>query len=106
MLFFDYEKVFLLTGGNVRWMLPMFEKVAGYDFIKNPEILYNDKFTLRDRVEYVGLCSLRNYEDYANRGILYLDRDLIPPWVPEQILADNKLIELHKNYIKLINEHK
>lgn len=104
MLLFDYEKCFLLTGGNIKWMIPKIKTVAGYDFIKNPEVLDDSNYTLRDRVEYAALCSLRNYTDYSNNGILYLDRDYVPPWVPEQILANNKLIKLHNNYIELIRE--
>ncbi len=104
MLFFNYDKSFLLTGGNIKWMLPMFKKVAGYDFIKNPEVLDDKSYSLRDRVEYAGLCSLRNYEDYESKGILYLDKDLIPPWVPNQILESNKLIEIHKHKIILLRE--
>lgn len=82
----------------------MFEKVAGYDFIKNPQILYDTSYTLRDRVEYAGICSLRNYEDYASKGILYLHKDLIPPWVPIQIVENNPLVKAHKHHIELFNE--
>jgi hypothetical protein len=82
----------------------MFKKVAGYDFILNPSILEDTRYTLQDRVEYAGLCSLRNYEDYMQKGILYLHKDLIPPWIPQQILESNQLIEIKSNHIKLINE--
>lgn len=105
MLFFDYEKVFLLTGGNIKWMLPKFFTVAGYDFIKNPQVLNDTRYSLRDRVEYAGLCALRNYEDYIERDVLHLDKDLIPPWIPEQVYAQNKLIKIHKNHIELLKEN-
>lgn len=85
-------------------MLPMFKQVAGYDFIVNPEVLWDKQYSLRDRVEYAGLCSLRNYEDYMHKGTTYLDKDLIPPWVPTQILDSNKLIDNKTNQITLLYE--
>ena len=105
MLFYDYDKSFILTGGNLEWMLSMIKRVPGRNFMINPEILSNKKYSVRDRVEFAGLCSLRNYEDYINRGIIDLHRDLIPPWVPTQIIEENQLVTTNKNYIELISEN-
>jgi hypothetical protein len=87
-------------------MIPMMFKVPGHDFILNHLVLEDKKIPLQDRVEYAGLCSLRNYEDYVENGILYLHKDLIPPWVPHQILESNSLIENHTNHITLLGEQK
>jgi len=101
MRFFDYETIFIVSHGDPSLMLEAFKQNnTGHDFIVKPKTLV-DSFWLSDRhkAEYLGLCSLRNYEDYLHRGEVNLSLDLVPNWIPMQVVKENPLVTLTDNYI-------
>lgn len=108
MKFFTYEDLFLLSHGNATLLLEYFkDSKDGIDFIVNPKALV-DAFWVSDRhkAEYLGICALRSYDDYVNYEQVDLSLDLIPPWVPLDVIKDNPLIKLTDNKIILIKETK
>jgi hypothetical protein len=76
------------------------------NFIVNPKALV-DAFWVSDllRSEYLGICSLRSYNDYTMYGDVDLSLDLIPDYVPLEIIKQNPLIKLTETKIKLIKEN-
>ena len=106
MKFYNYERLYLLSHGDPKLLLQYFKEVPqeGNDFIVNPstvaDVFISDQF----KAEYLGLCALRNYEDYLDREEVDLNRDLIPPWVPIEAIKDNPLIKLTNKKIILQKE--
>ena len=81
------------------------DSVEGINFIVKPEALV-DAFWLsdRDKAEYLGICSLRSYDDYINHGDVDLDLDLIPHWVSLDVIKSHPLIKLTETKIILLKE--
>lgn len=106
MRFFNYEKIYLLSLGKPDLLLKYFKELrGGYDFIVNEKIVDNSFISDRHKAEYLGLCALRNYEDYLDRNEINLNRDLIPPWVPLKVIEENPLVKLTKEKIILLKEN-
>lgn len=110
MIFYNYEALWLLSHGDPKLLMEYFWEsdtmdIPKPDFIVNPKALV-DAFWLTDRhkAEYLGICALRNYEDYKMRGDTGIDLDLIPPWVPIEVIKDNPLAKLTETKIELIKE--
>jgi hypothetical protein len=106
MKLFDYEKIFLLSHGRPKQLLEFFHEFnTGPNFIVNPKALV-DGFWLTDKqkAEYLGICSLRSYEDYKTKGTTNLDIDIIPQWVPLEVIRSNPLINVTENKIIFLKE--
>ncbi len=106
MKFYNYETLWLLAHGNPTMMLEYFkDSREGVNFIINPKALV-DAFWLteRQRAEYLGICSLRSYDDYLNHKEVDLSLDLVPPWVSMQVITDNPLTKLTNSKIILLKE--
>ena len=101
MRFFNYETIYIVSHGDPTLMLQAFKQsVTGDNFIVNPKALV-EAFWVTDRhkAEYLGLCALRNYEDYKYRNDVDLSMDLVPAWVPIQVIKDNPLVTTTDNKI-------
>lgn len=97
MKFFDYQKLYEEANGDSERILKLFHKYpsAGPNFIINTHVLRDNMgYSARARAEYLGLCALRRYDNYAYLKQVDLDRYLIPPWVPIQVVQQNPLINL------------
>ena len=106
MRFFNYEKCYLLSLGDPDLLIQYFwDLEEGYDFIVNEDAIRSMFVSSLHKAEYLGLCALRNYENYKNENMVNLSRDLIPPWVPIEQLTDNPLIELTATEVKLLKEN-
>ena len=107
MKFFDYEKIFLLSHGKPSLLLEYFqESKEGINFIVNPRaIVANPWVSDKHKAEYLGICALRSYDDYLNSKQTDLHIDLIPPWVPMQVITENPLIKLTNTKIILLKEN-
>lgn len=107
MKFFSYERIYLLSHGNPEKLVQYFkEEVDGDNFMVNPRVLM-DNFWISDRhkAEYIGLCSFRNYEEYLYAGETDLDLELLPIWIPKQVIAENPLVTLTETNI-IFNKEK
>lgn len=82
------------------------EATTGVNFIVNPKALV-DAFWLtdRDKAEYLGICSLRSYDDYLNFNEVDLSLDLIPNWVPLSVIKNHPLTKTTNSKIILLKEH-
>jgi len=106
MKFFNYEALWILSHGNPTLMLKYFKlSNSGENFIVNQRALV-DAFWLTDRqkAEYLGICSLRSYDDYLINKEVNLNRDLIPVWVPDSVITTNPLIQPTNTQIILLKE--
>jgi len=107
MKFYDYEKLWILSHGNPTALLSYFrESSKGVNFIVNQKALV-DAFWLTDRekAEYLGICSLRSYDDYLNYNEVDLSLDLIPDWVPLSVIKNHPLTKPTNSKIILLKEH-
>lgn len=107
MKFYSFEKLYLLSHGNPTKILDYFkDEIEGENFIVNPKALV-DAFWVSEqhKAEYLGLCALRNYNDYAINKEVDLDRDLIPDWVPISVIEENPLVTLTETKI-IFNKEK
>lgn len=95
---FDYEKMYISTGGRADFMLSYFKSVndsKGINFIVNPDIVIKNpqNCTERQLAEYLGLCSLRNLGDFLISGTVDLYDSQIPNWIPKQVYENHPLIK-------------
>lgn len=118
MLFFDYEKIFLIAKGNSKLMVDLIRRMynepeatkmlRGNSYILNEEVIVFNTYKLTNRqlAEYLGVLSLRNYAEYKFSGDSSLDMQVIPPWVPKVVFENNPLIAIQKSKITFIEEIK
>lgn len=101
MLFFDWEKLYLLTHGNSALILEYLDKVGGNSFILNEAVVLENPLGLTElqRANYLGLCSLRNYADYKMHGQKDLPVWMIPDWIPQSAIKECPLITITNNLI-------
>lgn len=109
MVFFNYELCYILAAGDPKKILKYFERTKNssqsFSFIMNPSILKSRKYSYLQRAEFLGVCSLRNYDDYVANKTTDLDRSLIPPWVDiDEIAKTNPLIVPTEHTIILSTE--
>jgi len=106
MKHFNYEDIFILSHGNPSLLLDYYrDSTEGINFIVNPKALV-DAFWVSDKhkAEYLGICALRSYDDYLNNKEVDLHIDLIPPWVPIEVIKDNPLVTTTETKIILSKE--
>lgn len=109
MRFFNYESIYIASHGNPQKLLQYFwDNRGGPNFIINERAVAAAACFISERhkAEYLGLCSFRCYETYLETGDSDLSLDLIPDWVPLEILKENPLVNLTKNKIQLLKENK
>lgn len=116
MLFFDYEKIFLVSKGNSNIMVNLIRRMVddpdahrmlnGSSYILNESVIvYNpNKLSNRQLAEYLGLCSLRNYAEYKFSGDSTLDMQQLPPWIPREVIETNPLIVINKSKLNFIED--
>lgn len=107
MTFFDYEFCYILGQGRPDRILKFFELTkgsAGDDFILNESILANKRYSALHRAQYLGIASLRNYSDYADKQQKTLSRSLVPTWIKLEDLKENPLLTITETEIILNKE--
>lgn len=110
MKFFDYEKLYRDSKGDCKKLVRLFQTAPsiGPNFILNPELIRaGSGYSDRVFAEYLGLCALRQYNNYVCGNEVDLDRHLIPPWIPHIVVEENPLVQLTNTKLifkKEINE--
>lgn len=112
MIRFNYENIYLLARGDsglvVKYITAIsngqYKSLTGASYLVNPRELLR-KGTDQEIAEYVGLASFRDYSHYRITGDTRLPKTLIPPWVPDEIVISNKLIDVtDSHYITFLYE--
>ena len=107
MRFFDFEKMYIAAHADPRKILEYFgsPRYIGKNFIVNPKALV-DAFWVTDqhKAEYLGICALRSYEDYATHGVVDIRIDDLPPWISLDVIKDNPLVTITDKMIILDKE--
>lgn len=116
MLFFDFEKIFLLAKGNSKSIVHLIRRMAenpeankpllGMSFIINESTIIDNNRKLSDRqlAEYLGILSFRSYAEYKFTGDPSLDMQYLPTWIPKQVVEENPLIAINKSKLNFIEE--
>lgn len=107
MKFYTYEDLFMLAHGKPSLILEYFkDSTQGLNFIVNPKVLVENPWVSdRHKAEYLGICALRSYDDYLNSKQVDLSLDLIPNWVPIEVIKENPLIQYTETKIILKKEN-
>lgn len=117
MKFFNYEALYLLALGNSEVMVKLFEDyiadntghdvLNGDNFILNPQVVTQNPYNLtyQQRAEYLGLCSLRNYQTYATTGYTDLNMAYVPEYIEPNVVKSNPLIRINKTELIFIEEN-
>lgn len=117
MVLYDFNKMWLLSGGQSHLILRYFKYLylersdfrflKGTNFILNPEIVVNNPMRLPQRklAEYLGICSLRNYSTYQQYKEANLDLEYFPDYIPRDVVDSNPLLALNKSKIIFTKEN-
>lgn len=109
MLFFDYEKIYVLAAGksdlivnylkNIKYKPEQYGLLQGNSFILNEDVVIKNKYHLSSQqlAEYLGILSIRSYNNYLVSGDTSLDIQLIYPWIPREVVETNPLIAIKQN---------
>jgi len=111
LLFYSWDKVVKQCDGKIDCILTLFKtfntksvptNLIGDSFMINLDELLSSLSSDVEKIEYLYLCSLRNYFDYKyqNNAKLYL---YFSPISVEKI-SRNSLLKLENDYIKFIYE--
>lgn len=117
MLFFSYDKIYLLARGNPSKMVYLFhqlrtkefgakETLSGNNWIIYPEKLTYTSATHVQVAEFLGLISFRNYADYRCTGKTELSVRDLPSWIDLKILSPSTLWKLQGDTIVFPTETK
>lgn len=116
MLFFDYEKIYILAAGksnlivkylkNIKHKPEQYTALIGNSFIINEEIVLFNKYMLSPQqlAEYLGILSIRSYQNYLVSNDSSLDIQLLYPWIPREVVETNPLIAIKQNKLIFIEE--
>lgn len=111
MVLYDFDKIWLLSGGQPKLMLRYFKYLylnrvdyrflKGTNFILNPEIVVNNPMRLPQHklAEYLGLCALRNYANYQQFKDTDLAMEYFPMYIPRKVVDENPLIAINQSKI-------
>lgn len=117
-IFFDYEKIYVVSGGNSDLIVYYFKALAanptmypnlvGSSFILNETIVTKNPYKLTNRqlAEYLGVLALRSYANYKFTKDSGLDIEAFPSWVPKQVVTTNPLIAINRTKLNFIEEIK
>lgn len=109
MIFYSFEKLWLLGLGNPMIMVKAFQELVagtegyevlkGEDFIVHQGVVTQNPYNLsyQQLAEYLGLCALRNYQNYRTIGYTDLDMAHVPEWVQPEVVKNHPLISLNKS---------
>ena len=115
MLFFDYEKIYVLAAGrsdliiryikNIKYKPEQYKMLLGSSFIVNEGVVIwnSNHLTSQQLAEYIGILSIRSYHNYLVSGDTSLDIQLIYPWIPREVVENNPLIAIKQNKL-IFNE--
>jgi len=114
MLFYSYQNLFFLAGGDceriVKLLLLQEEypipELHGRNYIRNLSPIKDKRYCYQDRAEYIGLLSMRNHTDELFYEKNWLDIADLPPWVPLKFIEGNPLIKIDKGKILFPYENK
>ena len=116
MLFFDYEKIYVLSCGKSKQIVqyikllkhePLkYKLLNGNSFILNEDIVVDNPLRLSDQqlAEYLGLLSLRSYDQYLLTSDSSLDMENLYPWIPREVVETNPLIAINQSKLIFIKE--
>ena len=107
MTFYNYEFCYILGQGKPELILRYFDLTknkGGEDFILDESILLDRRYSALHRAQYLGIASLRNYSDYADKQKKTLSRSLVPTWIKLEDLKDNPLLTITETEIILNKE--
>lgn len=111
MVLYDFDKIWLLSGGQPKLMLRYFKYLylnrvdyrflKGTNFILNPEIVVNNPMRLPQHklAEYLGLCALRNYANYQQFKDTDVAMEYFPMYIPRKVVDENPLIAINQSKI-------
>lgn len=112
MILFNYSAIYLLSRGDssliVSYLQAMvrgrYSELRGLNYLRNTAVLFSDKFTDREKAEFVGICSLRPYSDFKLHKETKLHISRLPFWVSRSVVENNPLIEINQPYLKFKTE--
>lgn len=111
MTFYSYENLWLIALGNSKIMVSLFKELVagtegyaaltGDDFIVHQGVVTQNPYNLTDQqlAEYLGICALRNYQDYRLTGLTDLEIAYVPEWIPQNVIINNPLLSINKSTI-------
>lgn len=110
MLFYSYEKLYLLARGDSAKIMELFAKLlankrdakaclSGNNWILNPQFMFLTKSNAIQRAEFLGLLSFRHYAEYKSIGKTELSVRDLPSWVDLSKLTPSTLWEKEGNKI-------
>jgi hypothetical protein len=106
MVFYDYSKMWILSGGDSKQIVRYFQVVAnkteGYEILTGDSFILNESVVTKNPLklnamalaEYLGLCALRPFKAYKYHGITDLPLELFPSYIPKQVVEESVLVKL------------
>ena len=106
MIMFDYQKLWIISGGNSVVMLRHFNilvnKEKGFEFLVGDNYIINESILTKNPLkkkanilaEYLGLCALRPYSVFKHHGFKDLSLELCPNYIPKSIVEECPWVEL------------
>lgn len=114
MLFFSYEKLYLVARGDSTRILSIFEYLlkdkrysflGGNNWIVNPQFLLMSRANSIQKAECLGLLSFRHYADYKVLNNTSLALKDLPSWVDLSKLTPSTLWQKEGNTIVFPTEN-
>lgn len=115
MLFYDYEKIYILSVGRSDLILHYLKKLKdepdahkmllGNSFIINEDVVIRNTrhLTKQQLAEYLGILSIRSYSTYLLTEDSSLDMEMLYPWIPKTVVETNPLIAIKQTKL-IFNE--
>lgn len=116
MVFFDYQKMWVLAKGDSTLLLHYFKELVkkseGYTFLVGDAFIVNEDTVLKNRdklsdrqlAEYLGICALRPYAPYKYRGITDLPLELFPAYIPKIVVEGIPILKVQGNKLHFPKE--
>lgn len=117
MLFYSYEKLYLLQRGDSAKIMNLFGRLVqnkhdvtayltGPNWILNPQfLLFLTKTSDIQKAEFLGLLSFRHYSEYKTTGKTELSVRDLPSWITLSSLTPSPLWVLRGNEIVFPTEN-
>ena len=114
MLFFNYTHLYFMASGDceriVKLLLLQKEypipELHGRNYIRNLEPLQSESYSWREKAEYLGILSYRHHPEEMFYRKKHLNLDVLPPWVPREVILSNPLITVINNQATFPFENK
>lgn len=112
MILFNYPAIYLLSKGDssliVKYLRAIhygrYKNLLGLNFLVNPDVLFDSKYSDRELAEFVGICSLRRLSEYKLSKTTKLHISRVPPWVTKTVVTTNPLISINQPYLEFRTE--